>query len=149
MKRTLLALFVEIQSRELSMERLKRFVSELDDTKDRKRLERKTSLKSRTLYSMVGELTEQTNNLVRKIGAFLGGNKKYFTRDIFCYQGTDLLKSMQKEVQEINEIVRVIKNEDDDMVYKLETTLFNGVMVDNQLIEKKEEEKLIKGKAKK
>ena len=45
---------------------------------------------------------------------------------------------MKREVQEINEIIRVIRNEDDEKVFMTETRLFNGVIDDNKMLEEDE-----------
>lgn len=53
MKIEIVKLLKEIQYREHIMERLKQFIAELDEVKDRKRFDRKSSKKSQTLFSMV------------------------------------------------------------------------------------------------
>lgn len=67
-------------------------------------------------------------------------NRKYYTR-VFGYEGTDLIESMKREVREINEIIKVIRNEDDEKVFITETRLFNGVIDDNKELE--EEPKIL------
>lgn len=54
---------------------------------------------------------------------------------------------MVREVEEINEIVRIIRNEDDEKVYYMESRLFNGVIDDNKVDEElQKKELLLRGK---
>ena len=72
------------------MESLKKFVADLNEQKDNKRLEKNTSKKSQTLYNMAKDLEESTSQVINKIEAFLHLNRKYF-HPVFGYDGTDLV----------------------------------------------------------
>ena len=117
----------EIHFRELGLESLKRFVEDLDHVKDRRSLERTKSKKFIMLYQMTKDLENATKDVKEKIEAFMKTNRRYFGT-CFCYQGTDYLVSISREVEEVNETLRVIRNEDDEIVLNIESRLFNGVI---------------------
>lgn len=126
-----MSLLREVSYREHKLEQLKKFVNDLDEGKDNRKLERNKSKKSKELYTMVQEVEESTKEIRKLIEAFLQKNRKYFGT-VFGYEGTDYLESMEREIIEINEMIRVIRNEDDEKVFNVETRLFNGVIVDNR-----------------
>ena len=127
MRKALVGLLRDINFRELSLQSLKKFVTSLDNIQDRRALERVKSTKSMMLYQMVKDLEESTKEIKGKVEAFLKEYRRYFGT-CFCYQGTDYLTVIQREVDEIKETMRIIRNEDDEQMINLESRLFNGVL---------------------
>ena len=89
-RKVLIGLLRDINFRELSLQSLKRFVSSLDNAKDRRALERIRSTKSMMLYQMFKDLEASTKEVKGKVEAFLNDYHRYFG-SCFCYQGTDYL----------------------------------------------------------
>lgn len=61
LKLTIVNLLREVHFREQTLEALKKFIADLDEAKDNKKLERNRSKKSQTLYSMVREVEDVTS----------------------------------------------------------------------------------------
>ena len=90
---------------------LRIFVQELDDKKDNKLLERIKSKKSQHLYMLAKDLEATTGEVRKKIEDFLAMYKKYYGT-IFGYDGTDYSLASRKEVEEIMDVIRTIRDED-------------------------------------
>lgn len=57
------------------------------------------------------DLESTTKEVTVKIEAFLAKHKKYFGT-IFGYEGTDFVMASRKEVEEIMDMIRTIRDED-------------------------------------
>jgi hypothetical protein len=63
------------------------------------------------LVMLAKDLEATTKEVSGKIEGFLGKYKKYYG-NIFGYDGTDYVIASQKEVEEIMDMIRTIRNED-------------------------------------
>lgn len=90
---------------------LRIFVQDLDEKRDNRLLERIKSKKSMHLLMLGKDLEATTNEVSGKIEAFLVKYKKYYG-SIFGYDGTDYGIASQKEVEEIMDMIRTIRDED-------------------------------------
>lgn len=83
----------------------------MDEKRDNRHLERIKSKKSMHLLMLGKDLEATTKEVSGKIEGFLGKYKKYYG-NIFGYDGTDYVIASQKEVEEIMDMIRTIRNED-------------------------------------
>ena len=67
---------------------------------------------------MARELELSTTECVKVISKFLMKNHRYFGT-IFNYEGADYVKSINKEVLEINEMLEAIRDDDEEDLVKL------------------------------
>ena len=82
----------DIHYREEVLERMKKFVADLDEERDNRYLDRTTSKKSVLLYTMTQELEKSTNECCESIEKFMAVNKRFYG-SCFNYEGTEFLKS--------------------------------------------------------
>ena len=70
------------------------------------------SKKSLQLLSYSRELETLTLNVCTLIEKFMKNNKRYYGQ-VFCYQGTDYVESIKREMQEIKDIVRAVRGDEE------------------------------------
>ena len=70
------------------------------------------SKKSLQLLSYSRELETSTLNVCSLIEKFMKHNKRYYGV-VFCYEGTDYEESIKREMQEIKDIVRAVRGDEE------------------------------------
>jgi hypothetical protein len=70
------------------------------------------SKKSLQLLSYSRELETLTLNVCTLIEKFMKHNKRYYGQ-VFCYEGTDYVESIKREMQEIKDIVRAVRGDEE------------------------------------
>ena len=105
-------LLKEISVRENIFQQLKSFVGTLDIRTDAKLLDNVKSKKSIQLLNYSRELETATLSVCALIDKFMKQNKRYYG-SIFCFDGTDYVKSALKEIDEIKNIVRAVRGDEE------------------------------------